>query len=49
MHREIKEMLIGSGCIILFGIGIIASPPLSLFVDRFFFSYLRLALQWVIS
>ncbi|WOH55342.1 hypothetical protein [Bradyrhizobium sp. BWC-3-1] len=43
MHREIKEMLIGSGIIILLGIGIgiIAWPPLGLFVDRYFFSYLR--------
>ncbi|MET4121098.1 hypothetical protein ABIB85_007528 [Bradyrhizobium sp. JR1.5] len=47
MHREIKEMLIGSGIIILLGIGIIAWPPLGLFVDRYFFSYLRLALQWI--
>lgn len=49
MHREMKEMLIGSGVIILLGIGIIARPPLGLFVDRYFFSYLRLALQWAIS
>jgi hypothetical protein len=49
MHREIKEMLIGSGIIILLGIGIIAWPPLGLFIDLYFFSYLRLALQWAIS
>lgn len=45
MHREIKEMLIGSGIIILFGIGIISWPPLRLVVDRYFFSYLRLVLH----
>jgi hypothetical protein len=47
MHCEIKEMLIGSVSIILFGVAIIAWPPLALFIERYVFSYLRLVLQWV--
>jgi hypothetical protein len=43
MHRDIKEMLIGSAGIILFGVAIIASPPFARFVDQHFFSYVRMA------
>jgi hypothetical protein len=33
MHHDIKEMLIGTAGIILFGVAIIASPPFARFVD----------------
>ena len=42
MHRDIKEMLIGSAGIILFGAAIIASPSFARFVDQYFFSYFQM-------
>ena len=45
MHRDLKEMLIGSAGIVLFGIALVVSPAFALFVERYFFSYLRTA--WV--
>ena len=42
MHRDVKEMLIGSAVIILFGAAVIASPPFARFVDQYFFSYIQM-------
>jgi hypothetical protein len=42
MHRDIKEMLIGSAGIILFGVAIIASPPFARLVEQYFFSYVQM-------
>jgi hypothetical protein len=42
MHRDVKEMLIGSAGIILFGAAIIASALFARFVDQDFFSYVRM-------
>jgi len=42
MHRDLKEMLIGSAGIILFGIVIMNSPPFARFIDESFFSYIRM-------
>ncbi|MGY4626693.1 hypothetical protein [Bradyrhizobium sp. USDA 4486] len=39
MHRDIKETLIGSAAIILFGAAVIRWPSFGHFVDQFFFSY----------
>jgi hypothetical protein len=47
MHRDIREMLIGSAGIILFGAAIIASPPFARFVDQYFFSYVRMVWDFV--
>jgi hypothetical protein len=41
MHRDRKELLIGFGAIVLFGVSLIVWPPFAEFVDRFAFSYLR--------
>ena len=30
MHRDVKEFLIGSACIILFGVALIVWPPLGM-------------------
>jgi hypothetical protein len=37
MRRDTKELLIGSGAIVLFGVALIVWPS---FVERFAFSYL---------
>ena len=41
MERDTKELLIGSGAIILFGVALIVWPSFADFVDHFAFSYLR--------
>jgi len=41
MHRDRKELLIGFGAIVLFGVSLIVWPSFAEFVDRFAFSYLR--------
>ena len=44
MHRDIKELLIGGGrCIVLFDIALVLSPAFALFIERYFFSHLRMA------
>jgi hypothetical protein len=46
MHRETKEMLIGSVGIVLFGAAIIAWPPLTVFIEHIF-AYLRMAVTFI--
>jgi hypothetical protein len=48
VHRDIKEMLIGSAGIILIGAAIIASPPFARFVDQYFFSYVQMVWDLVL-
>ena len=43
MDREIKEMVVGSAAIVLFGIVLIVWPPFGLFIEQYFFSYVRMA------
>jgi hypothetical protein len=48
MHRDIKEMLIGSTAIVLFGGAVIRWPSFSLFVDQYFLSYLYAGWHFVL-
>ncbi|WP_156175302.1 hypothetical protein [Bradyrhizobium sp. LTSP849] len=49
MNRDIKEMLVGSTAVLLFGAAIIHWPSFGLFVDRYVFSNLRVAWHFVLS
>jgi|tagenome__1003787_1003787.scaffolds.fasta_scaffold20747406_2 hypothetical protein len=40
-QRDIKEFLIGSIAIVIFGAAIIRWPSFGMFLDRYFFSYLK--------
>jgi hypothetical protein len=48
VHRDIKEMLIGSTAIVLFGAAVIRWPSFSLFVDQYFLSYLYAGWHFVL-
>jgi hypothetical protein len=41
MERDTKELLTGSGAIVLFGVALIVWPSFAAFVDHFAFSYFR--------
>jgi hypothetical protein len=42
MHRDVKEMLVGSAGTVLFAVAIIALPRLAHFIDQYLFSYLQM-------
>ena len=47
--RDIKEMLIGSSAVILFGVALIKWPSLGVLLNQYFLSYLEAAWHLVRS